>query len=233
MNIYAEILRNQENHMINDYVNTNIYNNHTIFNNRNVSPDEIRTAIQNHSSVSLSHLIADGADLNTRFDWTSLDGTNQWGTALHYAVSIATKPVTHEEVYQHDLLVTRILDAGIDESSDNGSDTPLKFAIQCSNVEAVDRLLNKGADPNYWLDGDSPLVTAVKVGDIRIVDLLIDAGADVNGEDFTSSPLCAAIDLNDALSITALLAAGANREGRTELDGFEFTWEVKRVTIQM
>jgi len=227
------------------FMNTTTYANNIIRPNYNtvpivtVSPDELKRAIDNHSQNTVSLLFDMGADPHWTYEWLSPDGTSQWGSTLHYAVSIATKPYTQEEIYNHSEIVMRILDTGIEADGDDGqhsNETPLKLAIKCGNVDAVDMLLNRGADPNYWLadmDEDSPIVCAVKRGDARIIELLIDAGADVNADDFTKSPLYVAISLNDVISIHALIKAGANREGRMGLDGYEFTWQVSKVTIQM
>jgi hypothetical protein len=232
MNVYMETFMNTA-----AYANTIIRPNYSAAPIVIVSHDELKRAIDNHSSNSVSLLLDMGADPLWTYEWMAPDGTNQWGSALHYAVSIATKPYTQDEIYNHDDIITRILDTGVDPDGDGGqnsNETPLKLAINCGNVEAVDRLLIRGADPNYWLadtDDESPIVCAIKRGDAMVVDLLIDAGADVNADDFTKSPLYMAISLNDVISINALINAGANREGRTELDGYEFTWQVNKVTV--
>jgi hypothetical protein len=234
MNVYMDTFMNTA-----AYANTIIRPNYNTAPIVTISPDDLKRAIDNHSHNTVSLLFDMGADPHWTYEWLAPDGTNQWGSALHYAVSIATKPYTQEEVCNHSDIVMRILDTGIDSDGDGGhnsNETPLKLAIKCGNVEAVDMLLNRGADPNYWmadLDEDSPIVCSIKRGDARITDLLIDAGADVNSDDFTKSPLYVAISLNDVISINALINAGANREGRMGLDGYEFTWQVTKVTVQM
>jgi ankyrin repeat protein len=85
----------------------------------------------------------------------------------------------------------RLLQAGADVNySIPGRATPLWYAVQTKNVEAVRFLLSKGADPNiasvplktaYLVlnmpDGTTPLAAARKKGNSAIITLLEKAGA--------------------------------------------------------
>ena len=113
-------------------------------------------------------LLADGADVNTRYG----DGT----TALHWAA--------HRD---DEALVTVLLDAGaaVNAADDHGV-TPLSLACLNGSVAVVHALLDAGADTNAARSsGETPLMTAARVGNVDVVRLLLAAGADPNATEAT------------------------------------------------
>ena len=79
---------------------------------------------------------------------------------------------------------------GIDvDHRDNEDRTPLMYAAEAGQRDAVEVLLNHGADVNARdLYGFTPLMNAARVGHTSIVKLLLSRGADLNARTTLTSP---------------------------------------------
>ena len=137
------------------------------------------------------------------------------------------------QMRQDDLLVT-LLQGGI-KSEAFENKTPLQWACEMGQVDAVSTLLRYGASPNPAEDGreNSPLVTAVERGQEELVMMLLYAGAKSTAGKI-KTPLQAALDNNNTRIIRLLLARtsdvrsvkhladGKNEEIRELFDRFDY-----------
>jgi len=129
-------------------------------------------------------------------------------------------------------------DSSLNESvyfADVMGETPLKVAIQKSNIAAVEMILEAGADPNAkgLSTGFLPVITAVVTENKKALNLLIDAGADVNSRlsfPFSTLPLISyAASKKDAALVDKLLKLGADPELQ---DQFGWTPLMEAVHVQ-
>jgi ankyrin repeat protein len=113
-------------------------------------------------------LLADGADVNTRYG----DQT----TALHWAA--------HRDAAE---LVAVLIGAGADvNAADDHGVTALSLACLNGSLPIVQALLDGGADANAGRgNGETPLMTAARVGNVEVVRLLLAAGADPDATEAT------------------------------------------------
>ena len=107
-------------------------------------------------------------------------------------------------------------DRGRLEAMDGSGRTPLHYAIEGGQAEAVRFLLDQGAGAETrtrW--SATPLYLAADWAEREIVHLLLDRGADANAAtDNEDTPLCAAARSGDVEVVKALLAAGADPNAR-------------------
>jgi ankyrin repeat protein len=68
--------------------------------------------------------------------------------------------------------------ADIGIMQDTACRTPLTYAVQCNNIDAVRLLLIAGSDPN--LSNGGPLLSAAENGNVKIAELLWIAGAQLD-----------------------------------------------------
>jgi ankyrin repeat protein len=146
------------------------------------------------------------------------------------AVPLLTMAVRRK---QDDLLAT-LLQGGI-KSETFENKTPLQWACEMGQVEAVSTLLRYGASPNPAEDGwgSSPLVIAVESGQEELVMMLLYAGAKSTAGK-TKTPIQAALEKNNKRIIRLLLARtsdvrsvkyladGKNEEIRELFDRFDY-----------
>ena len=145
-------------------------------------------------------LLADGADVNTRYG----DGT----TALHWAA--------HRD---DGALVTLLLDAGaaVNAADDHGV-TPLSLACLNGSVAVIRTLLDAGADANAArTNGETPVMTTARVGNVDAVRRLLAAGADPNAAEATlgQTALMLAVAENHTPVARILLEVGATVSARS------------------
>lgn len=105
--------------------------------------------------------------------------------------------------------------ANLNQPNGNG-DTPLCFAIDIENTDAVSELITAGADVNQAAglmpsERTMPLMRAVDKGLVDIVKLLLQNGAQVNAQDaFKNTALTRAIQKENVAVVAALLEANPN-----------------------
>jgi ankyrin repeat protein len=93
-------------------------------------------------------------------------------------------PLTHhcienEMYWGLELLITA--DKTLINKWDKNFNTPLEFAVQINNVDAVDILLENGANPNVCNSINiTPLYEAVENGNLELVKILVKYGVDLN-----------------------------------------------------
>jgi ankyrin repeat protein len=159
----------------------------------------------------------------------------RYGACSDVAVRRSTPPLLTLAVRmkQDDLLAT-LLQGGI-KSEAFENKTPLQWACEMGQVDAVSTLLRYGASPNPAEDGreNSPLVTAVERGQEELVMMLLYAGAKSTAGKI-KTPLQAALDNNNTRIIRLLLARtsdvrsvkhladGKNEEIRELFDRFDY-----------
>ncbi|MDR2806579.1 MAG: ankyrin repeat domain-containing protein [Puniceicoccales bacterium] len=117
-------------------------------------------------------LIREGVDVDYPLD--------EYGeTVLSWAIRQEENPNILECLLQHEYGVNSIINTYISDD-----DTPLRCAIKCNNLAAVEHLIAYGADVNQTdgFSSDTPLHFAVKKGKVDIVKCLIEHGADANAQ---------------------------------------------------
>ena len=102
-------------------------------------------------------------------------------------------------------------------AKDEDGRTPLHWAVESADEDAVDSVLLMGANTNAKdKDGRTPLHLAVESADERIIKLLLDKGADINAKDdkrrFTA--LHYAVKLGKQNIVELLIAKGADINAR-------------------
>ena len=161
---------------------------------------DLIAAAQRADGDAVRTLLADGADVNTRYG----DGT----TALHWAA--------HRDDPK---LVTVLLDAGAAvNAADDHDVTPLSLACLNGSVAVVRTLLDAGADANAArTSGETTLMTAARVGSVDVVRLLLAAGADPNATEATlgQTALMLAVAENHTPVARILLEVGASVSARS------------------
>lgn len=97
----------------------------------------------------------------------------------------------------------------INQEIDNLSKTPLVYAIEEKNKNAISAIINAGGDVNYdGYDGKTPLYYAININDIETVKYLILHGANPNSYTRTSEiTLLMFSILKSAPTIAAYLVA--------------------------
>jgi uncharacterized protein len=101
--------------------------------------------------------------------------------------------------------------ADVNQAQPDGS-TPLLWAVNRSEVEAVEALLAKKANPNVGNEfGSLPITEAARLNDARMVKMLLDAGAKVDSANPDGeTTLMLAIKAGNLEMFQGLLNAGAN-----------------------
>ena len=97
------------------------------------------------------------------------------------------------------------------------AETPLYWAAERGDGEAVAALLAAGADPNAVAEkGNGPLHNAAERGDVAIIATLLGAGADPNGrtDEKENTALHIAARHGHRTAVQALLDAGADPESK-------------------
>lgn len=149
-----------------------------------------------------AHLLDRGDNPNART--TSTDGD----CALHVAA------------FNNDLATIKLLaskGADVEARAWNREQTPLHYAAEAGNADAVALLLDLGADVDSRSHSQStPLYRAARGGDIRTVTELLKRGADVNAKTWDGwTPAHEAARSGDKEVWEALLAANADMEAET------------------
>ena len=137
--------------------------------------------------------------------------------AIHFAVQHAPLETFKKfvDIHQKDLDVN---------ARDNNGSTPLMYAAESGNPDAVSVLIKAGADVNAQNnDGWAPLIYAAESGNPDAVSVLIKAGADVNARNvYEQTPLIYAAKSGNPDAVSVLIKAGAavnaqNNNGWTPL----------------
>ncbi|ANT51052.1 ankyrin repeat domain-containing protein [Mesorhizobium amorphae] len=114
--------------------------------------------------------------------------------------------------------ITAALDAGADIDENDGTATPLYFAVWMGHVEAAKLLIERGADVNAQTTGGPPLMAAVGPGKIDLLKLLLEREADPNSNRGGEFALHVAVSLDCLDCVKALVEAGADVNAKT-MDG--------------
>jgi cytochrome c len=114
--------------------------------------------------------------------------------------------------------ITAALDAGAGIDENDGTATPLYFAVWMGHIEAAKLLIERGADVNAQTALGPPLMAAVGVGKIDLLNLLLKRGADPNSDRGGEFALHVAVNLDCFDCVKALVEAGADVNAKT-MDG--------------
>jgi ankyrin repeat protein len=103
-------------------------------------------------------------------------------------------------------------------------DTPLMFAVQVNNIEAMKCLLAAGASATESKDSTSLLMVASAAGSLSAVKALIAAGAEVNQANNDGvTPICFAVSPGHTAIVSALIEAGADVNHVVDFDRYANT----------
>lgn len=126
-------------------------------------------------------------------------------------------------------LIIPLFAAGTDLNiKDRDSWTPLHWASERANLDAIKALITAGADPDIKDNrGRAPLHWAIKRGNSNVAETLIFAGADPGIKDNTGkTPLHWAAEFNQLNAINALTAAGVNLDVKDNSGNTPLHWAV-------
>ena len=128
---------------------------------------QVMEAVVHGNKTTVEHLLARGADINTRDPFTSI--RNPWGRSL----LINALLLKHSDIAR--LLIERGADIHV---RDSGEHTALTYALDANDLPNIRRLLARGADPNRRSsDGSIELWSAHST---QALTLLLDSGANPN-----------------------------------------------------
>jgi ankyrin repeat protein len=156
--------------------------------------DQFYQAIRADDPKTVSQLLAQGADVDTRDD--------HGATPLMYAAAVGSAP-----------MMQQLIAAGADVNARNVFDATA--LMWCANqFEKVKLLIDKGADVNARSKrGRTPLLIAASHdANVSVVSLLLSKGADPNSstDKANNTPLLASTYANDSASTKLLLERGPN-----------------------
>lgn len=102
------------------------------------------------------------------------------------------------------------------KATDGSGNTPLHYAAEWAQSDAVMLLVEKGADPNTKnANGETPLYNAVKANNTDIISQLLANGAQKDTRDYLgNTPVHACVRWNAVEATMTLVAAGANLDAR-------------------
>lgn len=139
-------------------------------------------------------------------------GDDIWNEAFSAAVSSGQLEVA-------EYLITQGIDVNA-RVCDEGTDTPLEWAIWNKQINMVKLLIEHGAEVNTPVEDReiTPLLFAVGCNNYEICRLLVNCGADVNLANFYGAPLHVAASIGNERLVEFLLDHGAAINARAEKD---------------
>ena len=146
---------------------------------------------------SLEKLVSEGKDIN--------ETTFNNETALHIAAARNSIKVMNFLIKNK---------ANVNAKTELTEETPLFYAVQEGQADAIMALINNGADVNAEnIEGETPIFTAMRNNRAELMSILINNGADVNHKNKEGKPpLSVAIMFKSTTMTKKLIDAKANTE---------------------
>ncbi|NGX58189.1 MAG: Phosphocholine transferase AnkX [Chlamydiae bacterium] len=177
--------------------------------------------VEDHKGVSLIYRATESGDLGTVK--ILLEGKDEINHSALWRAFVVSVLCGHHEISEF------LIERGVNVNDyDYSNKTPLFFAVQSGQVEAVSFLLEHHADPNLRKNEKqcTPLYVAAQTGHFEIVKLLLEHGAEfdaeVRGLSNLKTPLSIALYIRHYQIVELLIEHGADvnhicQSGKTEL----------------